>query len=75
MSSSVPTVQSSGKVSVHYYETIGWTALPLSGLSSLSSYKSEKVETINYPYTTGNFAGKYIVSPNGCNDDLRYYSH
>jgi len=42
---------------VKYYVTPVWTALPAAGLSTLSSYKSEMVDTINFPYTTGNFAG------------------
>jgi hypothetical protein len=52
-----PIASSRGKVLVKYYATPVWTALPSTGLSSMSSYKSEMVETINFPYTTGDFAG------------------
>jgi len=56
-SSASPSVQSFGKVRARYYEALGWTSLPSSGFSSLSAYKSEKVETINFSATNGNFAG------------------
>jgi len=55
--SSIPSDESFGKVGVSYFATSGWTSLPSSGFSDLSPYKVETVETINYPYTEGDFAG------------------
>jgi len=44
-------------VHVNYYEAPAWIDLPSAGLSSLSPYMSEWVGNINYPSTTGVFAG------------------
>jgi len=52
-----PSATLSGNVHVNYYEAFSWTDLPSAGLLSLSPYKSERVDNINYPRTTGTFAG------------------
>eukprot|EP00587_Corethron_hystrix_P002166 CAMPEP_0113318120 /NCGR_PEP_ID=MMETSP0010_2-20120614/12797_1 /TAXON_ID=216773 ORGANISM="Corethron hystrix, Strain 308" /NCGR_SAMPLE_ID=MMETSP0010_2 /ASSEMBLY_ACC=CAM_ASM_000155 /LENGTH=576 /DNA_ID=CAMNT_0000175321 /DNA_START=361 /DNA_END=2088 /DNA_ORIENTATION=- /assembly_acc=CAM_ASM_000155 len=52
-----PSTTQRGNVHVNYYEALAWNSLPSSGLSSLSPYKAEMVDNINYPSTEGTFAG------------------
>lgn len=57
--SAAPSISSTMNVEVSYFEAEEWTSLPSNGLASyiLYSYKSEIVNTINYPNTFGDFAG------------------
>lgn len=57
--SPVPSYAKAMNVEVRYYDAQGWLALPSRGLanSDVPPYKSEMVETIDYPKTLGSFAG------------------
>ena len=46
-----------GNVYVQYYNAIGWFGIPSTGLSDLTPYKEEYIPQINYPLTSGTFAG------------------
>jgi len=54
--SNVPTTSSSGVVKVSYFDATGWDFLPSSGLANLSPYKTDTVDTINFPHTLGALA-------------------
>ena len=43
-------------VHVSYYDASGWSALPTAGLSSLTPYKVDRVETIDFRSRNGDFA-------------------
>lgn len=46
-----------GNIYVQYYDAIGWSEIPSTGLSDLTHYKEEFITLINYPLTNGIFAG------------------
>ena len=50
------------KINIQYYDATGWTALPSAGLSSLTPYATDTTYSINYPQTTGEFAGSGRVN-------------
>ena len=45
------------KVNVKYFVANEWNTLPSAGLSNLTAYANETTTSINYPKTSGNFAG------------------
>jgi len=54
----VPSIQPQGKISVSYYHISGWSSLPVDGFNSLSPYKREMIETIDFqPSFDETFAG------------------